>query len=67
RLVLGTVGIPISRFKSTREMVQALRDAIDGHRRMFEAGIIHRDISEGNIMISRGPGSSSTGFIQDLD
>ena len=30
RLVLATVGIPLSRFKSTREMVEALRDAVRG-------------------------------------
>lgn len=30
RLVLGTVGVPLSRFKSTRELVEAFRDAIKG-------------------------------------
>ncbi|KAH9915730.1 uncharacterized protein B0H18DRAFT_1215343 [Fomitopsis serialis] len=67
RLVLGTVGIPLSRFNSTREMVEALRDAIQGHRKLFEGGVVHRDISEGNVMISRNPESQCTGYIQDLD
>ena len=30
RIMLGTVGIPLSRFNSTKEMVRALRDAIRG-------------------------------------
>ena len=30
RLVLGTVGVPLSRFESTRELVMAFRDAIKG-------------------------------------
>ncbi|KAH9919938.1 uncharacterized protein B0H18DRAFT_1106454 [Fomitopsis serialis] len=39
--------------RCTREVVLALRDAVEGHRRAYEAGIIHRDVSEGNVMISR--------------
>lgn len=30
RLVLGTVGIPLSKFNSTRELIEALQDAIKG-------------------------------------
>ena len=33
-----------------------------GHRLAFEAGIIHRDVSEGNVMIANG-----RGFLHDLD
>ncbi|KAI0713081.1 hypothetical protein C8Q72DRAFT_777872, partial [Fomitopsis betulina] len=62
RLVSHSVGTPLSQFRSTKEMVTALRDAIRGHRLAFEAGIIHRDISEGNIMIYNGKG-----FLHDLD
>ena len=32
RLVLGTVGVPLSRFRTTREMVEALRDAVKGEQ-----------------------------------
>ena len=38
-----------------------------GHRQAYEAGIIHRDVSEGNVMICRVEGASSKGFIQDFD
>ncbi|KAH9915718.1 uncharacterized protein B0H18DRAFT_1107840 [Fomitopsis serialis] len=44
----------------------ALRDAVEGHRRAYEAGIIHRDVSEGNVMISRLR-AAFAGFIQDFD
>ncbi|KAH9915732.1 uncharacterized protein B0H18DRAFT_1124684 [Fomitopsis serialis] len=67
RLVLGTVGIPLSRFNSTHELVEALRDAILGHRAAYEAGVMHRDISEGNVMISRNPNDTFKGYIQDFD
>ncbi|KAH9915722.1 uncharacterized protein B0H18DRAFT_89201 [Fomitopsis serialis] len=67
RLVLGTVGIPLSRFNSTKELVEALRDAIIGHRAAYEAGIMHRDVSEGNVMISRNPNDTFKGYIQDFD
>ncbi|KAH9915741.1 uncharacterized protein B0H18DRAFT_1215351 [Fomitopsis serialis] len=62
RTVSRSVGTPLSRFRETREMAQALRDAIYGHRTAFEAGILHRDISEGNVLIANG-----RGFLHDLD
>ncbi|KAH9915203.1 uncharacterized protein B0H18DRAFT_940039 [Fomitopsis serialis] len=66
RMVLQTVGTPLADFRCTREVVLALRDAVEGHRRAYEAGIIHRDVSEGNVMISRLH-SAFAGFIQDFD
>ncbi|EPS97252.1 hypothetical protein FOMPIDRAFT_87163 [Fomitopsis schrenkii] len=65
RLVIKTVGRPLSSFKSTKEMVTAIRDAIIGHMLAFEAGMIHRDLSEGNVMIHDG--GMFTGFLLDLD
>ncbi|KAH9915204.1 uncharacterized protein B0H18DRAFT_1215589 [Fomitopsis serialis] len=66
RLVLETVGTPLAQFKRTKQLAMALRDAIEGHRRAYEAGVIHRDISEGNVMIAP-EGAAFSGFIQDLD
>ncbi|KAH9831774.1 uncharacterized protein C8Q71DRAFT_841066, partial [Rhodofomes roseus] len=66
RLVLETIGIPLRQFKNTLELVIALCDAIEGHKRAYDAGVIHKDVSEGNVMIVRretGPG----GFLQDFD
>ncbi|EIW58068.1 uncharacterized protein TRAVEDRAFT_21480 [Trametes versicolor FP-101664 SS1] len=47
-----TVGRPLSCFKTTKELVMALRDAIVGHQlAMKRAGVSHRDISSGNVLI----------------
>ncbi|KAI5115328.1 hypothetical protein M0805_009203 [Coniferiporia weirii] len=52
RLVLGVVGRDLTSFKSSREMLTAIMDAIEAHGKAYEAGILHRDISIGNIMIT---------------
>ncbi|EPT03307.1 hypothetical protein FOMPIDRAFT_1116247 [Fomitopsis schrenkii] len=62
RLVLGTVGVPLSQFKSTKELAEAFRDAVKGHQEAFEKGMLHRDISEGN-----DPDVPYEGFVQDFD
>ncbi|KZT67884.1 hypothetical protein DAEQUDRAFT_375900 [Daedalea quercina L-15889] len=67
RLVLKTIGTPITEFSETYELVTALRDAIEGHRQAYVAGVIHRDVSKGNVMIARRSDGSSTGFIHDFD
>ncbi|KAF9023916.1 hypothetical protein BDZ89DRAFT_1069580 [Hymenopellis radicata] len=52
RLVLGTIGVPISRFPSTWIMVNAIYCALIAHEMAFKlAKILHRDISVGNILI----------------
>ncbi|KAH9930116.1 uncharacterized protein B0H18DRAFT_1209608 [Fomitopsis serialis] len=67
RVIMKTVGRPLSSFKSTKELVRALRDAIIGHRQAYQAGVIHRDISEGNVMICDTSIASFTGFLLDFD
>ncbi|KAH9930114.1 uncharacterized protein B0H18DRAFT_1209606 [Fomitopsis serialis] len=67
RLVMSTVGRPLSDFRSTKELVRALRDAIHGHRQAYLAGTIHRDISEGNVMIVDDWMCFFVGFLLDLD
>ncbi|KAI0824456.1 hypothetical protein BC628DRAFT_1322948 [Trametes gibbosa] len=52
RLVVDTVGRPLDQFGSTKELVMAIYDAIRGHRTLMErGGILHRDVSSGNILI----------------
>ncbi|CCM06122.1 uncharacterized protein FIBRA_08371 [Fibroporia radiculosa] len=65
RLVMKTVGRPISEFESTREMVEALRDAIEGHGIAYKAGVLHKDVSEGNVLIAED--APFKGFIGDFD
>ncbi|GBE83603.1 predicted protein [Sparassis crispa] len=60
-----TLGIPLSNFCRTKRMVEALCDAIKGHRQAYSTGMLHRDVSEGNVyMIDDMP---YKGFIGDFD
>ncbi|OSX58251.1 hypothetical protein POSPLADRAFT_1049485 [Postia placenta MAD-698-R-SB12] len=61
RLVLKTVGRPISRFTRTYQLIEAFRDAIIEHTRLVSS----RDISEGNVLLAED--ESFTGFIGDFD
>ncbi|KAH9834586.1 uncharacterized protein C8Q71DRAFT_859563 [Rhodofomes roseus] len=66
RIVLQTVGIPLDRFPSTRVFIEAIRDAVKGHLLAFLAGVLHRDISKGNVLILLGD-VPFKGFICDFD
>ncbi|EED84140.1 predicted protein [Postia placenta Mad-698-R] len=65
RLLYNTIGRELTNITSTRELAEGIRDAIKGHRTVFEAGVLHRDISEGNVMIADG--EEFKGFIHDFD
>ncbi|KAL4065668.1 hypothetical protein V8B97DRAFT_2010329 [Scleroderma yunnanense] len=52
RLVLKEVGLPLTHFLCTRDLVNTMRDAIIALSEALElAKILHRDISVGNIII----------------
>ncbi|EPQ50466.1 hypothetical protein GLOTRDRAFT_141475 [Gloeophyllum trabeum ATCC 11539] len=67
RCILESVGIPLTRFRSTRELLEAVRDAVKGHEGMLAKKILHRDISVNNIMINAYPNETYTekGFLID--
>ncbi|KAI0750204.1 hypothetical protein C8Q80DRAFT_1269950 [Daedaleopsis nitida] len=69
RFVVSDVGRPPTRFKNTKELVRAFRDAVCGHKlALTRAGILHRDVSIGNILIvDRSEGQPFAGFIHDFD
>ncbi|OSC97843.1 hypothetical protein PYCCODRAFT_1471492, partial [Trametes coccinea BRFM310] len=69
RIVIADVGHPLTEFTSSREMVAAMRDAIEGHRIAWErAKVLHRDVSLGNILIADdAPEGSHRGFLHDWD
>ncbi|KAI0689320.1 hypothetical protein C8T65DRAFT_588766 [Cerioporus squamosus] len=70
RFVTDTVGRSLTRFRCTKELVTAVRDAIKGHRTaLTKAGVLHRDISVGNILIVDQPAdpNSFAGFLHDFD
>ncbi len=52
-LAISPAGEAISKFDSIEELLTALRDAIKGHKSLYiQGGILHRDISENNIIIT---------------
>ncbi|KAF9471980.1 hypothetical protein BDN70DRAFT_938537 [Pholiota conissans] len=63
RLVLGVVGRDLTSYRSTKELVTAMRDAMIAHDQILRAGIIHRDISVGNILII----DNGRGILIDFD
>jgi serine/threonine protein kinase len=68
-LVTSPAGRPLHEYQSVRELLEALRDAIRGHRSLLEDGrILHRDISENNIIITELPAKEAPkGRLIDLD
>ncbi|KAI0656370.1 hypothetical protein C8Q70DRAFT_331669, partial [Cubamyces menziesii] len=71
RFVVDVVGRSVRNFRTTKELVAAFRDAIQGHRlAMRYGGILHRDISGGNILIVDRPipgRRESKGVLHDFD
>ncbi|KAI0788307.1 hypothetical protein C8Q74DRAFT_672954 [Fomes fomentarius] len=66
RMVVADVGRPLNEFESTFQVVLAIMMAIEGHKSAWEiAGILHRDISLGNILIAED--STRGGFLHDFD
>ncbi|KAF9457835.1 hypothetical protein BDZ94DRAFT_1202158 [Collybia nuda] len=69
RLLLSTIGRPLYEYPSELHLVKAVRAAIEGHKFLHEQGILHRDISIGNVLLSDNdqPEPGAEGFITDLD
>ncbi|KAI0373612.1 hypothetical protein BV20DRAFT_937438 [Pilatotrama ljubarskyi] len=69
RIVIDDIGRPLTQFTCTRELVQAIRDAIAGHQQARErAQVLHRDVSVGNILIVDEPKEKGFGgFLHDYD
>ncbi|KAI0668000.1 hypothetical protein C8Q78DRAFT_309560 [Trametes maxima] len=71
RLVVDIVGRPLWRFKSTKELILSMYDAIRGHRlAMTFGGVMHKDVSPGNILIvdpTVSGDQASRGILTDYD
>ncbi|KAI0788299.1 hypothetical protein C8Q74DRAFT_1367046 [Fomes fomentarius] len=69
RFVMADIGRPITKFKRTRDLIGAFKDAIIGHKLACQEGkILHRDVSVGNIlMVDKPENSRFKGFIHDFD
>ncbi|KAG9100671.1 hypothetical protein FS749_013718 [Ceratobasidium sp. UAMH 11750] len=51
RLLTSTVGSPLRKAESPRQLLQAVLDAILGYWHLVNRGLLHRDISDGNVLI----------------
>ncbi|KAL6306920.1 hypothetical protein BKA93DRAFT_878237 [Sparassis latifolia] len=51
---IQTPGIPLSKFPSTKRVVDALCGAIEGRQRACSGGVLRRDVSEGDVYMIDG-------------
>ncbi|KAF8434990.1 hypothetical protein L210DRAFT_2541171 [Boletus edulis BED1] len=57
---------PVKYFWGVHDFVRGLRGALSGHKYLTEIGILHRDISENNIVLGLRP-EDERGYLIDLD
>ncbi|SZF00166.1 unnamed protein product [Blumeria hordei] len=68
RIAFTPCGQPLKTSKTILDFVVRIWDAILGHRRLYNGGILHGDISEGNIILtSPTADDESKGMLIDLD
>ncbi|KAH9942890.1 hypothetical protein B0H21DRAFT_810613 [Amylocystis lapponica] len=69
RLLTRTYGRPMWEYDSELELLKGFRAALEGHRFLTEQGILHRDISAGNVLLSAAaqPENGHEGFITDIE
>ncbi|KAA8904272.1 hypothetical protein FN846DRAFT_919773 [Sphaerosporella brunnea] len=68
RLVMAPVGRAIDMFTTVTELLEAVRDAICGHRTLYNSHqILHRDVSLFNILIDDDVTRPGKGLLIDLD
>ncbi|KAF7315811.1 hypothetical protein MIND_00097200 [Mycena indigotica] len=65
RTLTSDVGQHLDELKSMQHVILALRDAVRGHKVACDAGVIHRDVSIGNILKRLEP--LLAGFLHDFD
>ncbi|KAF9479478.1 hypothetical protein BDN70DRAFT_993435 [Pholiota conissans] len=52
RMSLNRIGIPLTEYESSKELISVIADAMEAHDAAYhKCGILHRDISDGNMMI----------------
>ncbi|OAA41627.1 serine/threonine-protein kinase Sgk2 [Metarhizium rileyi] len=68
-LVVSPAGRVISDFRTIKELLESMRDAIRAHQSLYTAGnILHRDISSNNIIITNPKMADGfRGMLIDLD
>ncbi|VDB83600.1 Bgt-51685 [Blumeria graminis f. sp. tritici] len=68
RIAISLPGRPLKASKTVLEFLVGVRDAILGHRRLHDRGILHGDISEGNVILTLPTArDESKGLLINLD
>ncbi|KAJ7070141.1 hypothetical protein C8F01DRAFT_545310 [Mycena amicta] len=69
RTLITPVGVPLKKFPSTRALAVAVRNAILHHKIAHDAGVLHRDVSEGNVLLieALSKDQPQRGFLVDYD
>ncbi|TBU56062.1 hypothetical protein BD310DRAFT_824556 [Dichomitus squalens] len=68
RVVVKEVGLPLEKFlESSSELCYALYCCIKAHAAAFDTGILHRDISAGNLLIYKDDEGEWTGLLNDWE
>ncbi|TEB22242.1 hypothetical protein FA13DRAFT_1778872 [Coprinellus micaceus] len=67
RILMEAYGEQVESFNNLLQLLEVLRDAVDGHAYLYENDILHRDISDKNILIGReGAPDGYKGILIDL-
>ncbi|KAG8998321.1 hypothetical protein FRB93_013796 [Tulasnella sp. JGI-2019a] len=64
RLVFDQIGAPLSFATDVTQLISVAHDCLNGIWRLWQEGIIHRDISFGNLLLT--PSKTPRGFLIDL-
>ncbi|KAH9855962.1 hypothetical protein C2E23DRAFT_773409 [Lenzites betulinus] len=67
RLVVEEVGKPLDKMKSGADLLTAVYCALLAHSKAYEKGIIHRDISAGNILLYENSRGHLVGLLSDWE
>ncbi|KAJ7186302.1 hypothetical protein GGX14DRAFT_374842 [Mycena pura] len=67
RTLLTPVGTPLKFFTSTKSLAMALYRVVWHHRIAYDAGVIHRDISDGNVLFGGTVEGTREAFLVDWD
>ncbi|KAF7305928.1 Facilitated glucose transporter [Mycena chlorophos] len=66
RILTEELGVRLEELVSIKDVVQVLNEAVYGHFLAYKAGVVHRDVSAGNVLARFEPGRIG-GFLHDFD
>ncbi|KAJ7202602.1 hypothetical protein GGX14DRAFT_370371 [Mycena pura] len=67
RTLLTPIGTPLKFFTSTKSLAEALCRVVWHHRIAYDAGVLHRDISDGNVLFRETVDGTPEAFLVDWD